>query len=245
MESELFGHERGAFTGADKQRTGRFEEAAGGTLFLDEIGELGIAVQSKLLRVIQEGKFQRVGGSKTICPDVRIIAATNRDLRAEVREGRFREDLYFRLNVVPLHIPPLRERREDIRFLGSRFIHRFATSPKAEIELSEDAWKIMETYDWPGNARELLHQMERLSVLYAGQKITPAHLSELCEIPDCHLTTSSPYSEALLDFQKNYFQNILATSPDNLTQAARLAGMDKAQFHRMIVRLGLHTPGKK
>lgn len=242
IESELFGHEQGAFTGAHKRRIGRFEEAGGGTLFLDEIGELGIAMQSKLLRAIQEGEFQRVGGSKLIRPGARIIAATNRDLRTEVREGRFREDLYFRLNVVELRIPPLRERREDIRFLGGRFIRRFAASPKAAIALSEEAWRVMEAYDWPGNARELLHQMERLSVLYAGQQIAPGHLSSLCasSLPP----PGETYAEALLDFQRRYFRESLAASRGNLAQAARLAGMDKSQYHRMIVRLGLYVPSR-
>lgn len=243
MESELFGHERGAFTGALKRRIGRFEEAGGGTLFLDEIGELGIAVQSKLLRVIQEGEFQRVGGEKLIRSSAKVIAATNRDLRMEVREGRFREDLYFRLNVVQLRIPPLRERREDIRFLGARFIRRFATSPKTSIGMGENAWKLMETYDWPGNVRELLHQIERLSVLHAGQEITPAHLPELRETPPSGLASGLPYSEALREFQRGYFRETLAASCGNLSQAARLAGMDRGQFHRMIVRLGLHGVG--
>lgn len=243
MESELFGHERGAFTGALKRRIGRFEEAGGGTLFLDEIGELGIAVQSKLLRVVQEGEFQRVGGEKLIRSGAKIIAATNRDLRMEVREGRFREDLYFRLNVVQLRIPPLRERREDIRFLGGRFIRRFATSPKTAISMGENAWRLMETHDWPGNVRELLHQVERLSVLHAGQEITPAHLPELRETRPSGPVPGLPYSEALREFQRGYFREILAASCGNLSRAARLAGMDKGQFHRMVVRLGLHVAG--
>lgn len=241
IESELFGHEQGAFTGAAKRRIGKFEEAGKGTLFLDEIGELGIAMQSKLLRVLQGGDFQRVGGSSTLGLKARIVTATNRDLRFEVHEGRFREDLFFRLNVVNLRIPSLRERRADIRLLGAHFIRRFAPSPKLAIGISEAAWKVMESYDWPGNVRELEHLVERLSVLYAGQEIGAGHIPELAEPrPELRSAALAPYSEALAGFQKTYFQRALAAAGNNLSQASRMAGMDKGQFHRTIVRLGLH-----
>jgi len=239
MESELFGHEAGAFTGASKSRAGKFEEAAGGTLFLDEIGELSIALQSKLLRVLQGGDFQRIGSSKPLQLRARVVAATNRDLRTEVREGRFREDLFFRLNVVTLRIPPLRERKPDIRFLAEHFIRRFSPSRKLAITFSEAAWRIMEDYGWPGNARELEHTIERLSVLYAGQEIQPEHLADLKEA-SAETVPLLPYSEALEQFQRSYFQRVLTAAGGNQSQAARLAGMDKAQLHRTIVRLGLH-----
>src|SRR5207253_6618809 len=172
LESELFGHEKGAFTGADKQRIGRFEQADGGTLFLDEIGDMSANTQAKILRVLQEHEFERLGGTRTIKVDVRLIAATNRDLPAMVETGTFREDLYYRLNVVTIEMPPLRERKEDIGPLADFFIRRFAGELKKKIQgVEPDALKLLMRYQWPGNIRELENAIERAMLLADGTHI--------------------------------------------------------------------------
>jgi len=169
LESELFGHVKGSFTGAIKDRKGRFEMAHGGTLFLDEIGDMPIETQVKLLRVLQEGEFERVGGSETISVDVRIIAATNRNLFKAVKEGSFREDLYYRLNVIQVQVPPLRERKEDVVLLANNFLEHFSASAKKKLDGS--AIRVMTDYDWPGNVRELRNIMERLSIIVPREAI--------------------------------------------------------------------------
>lgn len=177
LESELFGHEKGAFTSAVRTRQGRFELADGGTIFLDEIGEMDLSLQVKILRALQEKEFERVGGDKTLKADVRIVAATNRDLELEVRDGRFREDLYYRLNVIPLHLPPLRERGEDILLLADHFLCRFCRQKNREtLALDAEARDLILRYPWPGNVRELENFMERLSILCEGDAITVSDL---------------------------------------------------------------------
>src|SRR5437870_8916897 len=172
LESELFGHEKGAFTGADKQRIGRFEQADGGTLFLDEIGDMSPSTQAKILRVLQEHEFERLGGTRTLRVDVRLVAATNRDLPAMVQAGQFREDLYYRLNVVSIEMPPLRERKEDIVPLANAFIRKFAGELKKKIESIEpEAQKLLMRYNWPGNIRELENTIERAMLLSEGRAI--------------------------------------------------------------------------
>jgi nitrogen regulation protein NR(I) len=179
LESELFGHEKGAFTGALNTRIGRFELANKGTLFLDEVGELAPHLQVKLLRVLQEREFERVGGIKTIKVDVRILAATNIDLEKAVKEGRFREDLYYRLNVIPLHVPPLRERREDIPLLMDHFAREYARKRKRQpIRFSKEAMKALLNYEWPGNVREVKNLMERLTILVSSDVVNLADLPE-------------------------------------------------------------------
>ena len=177
LESELFGHEKGAFTGADKQRIGRFEQADGGTLFLDEIGDMSANTQAKILRVLQEHEFERLGGTRTIKVDVRLIAATNRDLPSMVAAGTFREDLYYRLNVVTIDMPPLRERKEDVQALAGFFIRRFAGELKKKIDgLEPDAIKLLMRYNWPGNIRELENAIERAMLLTEGSQIQSSDL---------------------------------------------------------------------
>ncbi len=177
IESELFGHERGAFTGATQRRLGRFEQADGGTLFLDEIGDISAAVQVKLLRLLQEGEFQRVGGNQTLKADVRVISATNQDLESRVKEGAFREDLYYRLNVVPIKIPPLRERREDIPPLVEHFVQSFSKDNRKSIEgVSREAMDQLVKYDYPGNIRELENILERAVVISRGTTLTAGDL---------------------------------------------------------------------
>jgi transcriptional regulator with GAF, ATPase, and Fis domain len=183
LESELFGHEKGAYTGADRQRIGRFEQADGGSLFLDEVGDMSPGIQAKILRVLQEHEFERLGGTRTQRVDVRMIAATNRDLSAMVASGAFREDLYYRLNVVSVEIPPLRERKEDIIALGMFFTKKFAGELKKKIDgIDPEAQKMLLRYNWPGNIRELENSIERAILLTEGQQIAPDDL-RLGEIP--------------------------------------------------------------
>jgi len=179
LESELFGHEKGAFTHAIRTKIGRFEMAHGGTVFLDEIGEMDLSLQVKILRVLQEREFERVGGSKTIKTDVRVVAATNRDLEEEVRKGTFREDLFYRLNVIPIALPPLRDRGDDVLVLASSFLKRFCANRRPCIlEMTQDARDILSRYSWPGNVRELENFIERMSILCEGDSIG------LADIPD-------------------------------------------------------------
>jgi two-component system, NtrC family, nitrogen regulation response regulator GlnG len=177
LESELFGHEKGSYTGAVTQRMGRFEQCDGGTLFLDEIGDMPLNVQSKLLRVLQEGEFSRVGGNQTLKTDVRVLAATNRNLENEVAEGNFREDLFYRLNVVRIHIPPLRDRREDVRLLAEFFLQRQSSRRKgAQMRFSEDALAMLSVYDWPGNVRELENTIQRACALSNSDVLLPSDI---------------------------------------------------------------------
>jgi len=179
LESELFGHEKGAFTSAIRSRPGRFELADGGTIFLDEIGEMDLSLQVKILRVLQEKEFERVGGTKTMKVDVRIVAATNRDLEEEVRTGRFREDLFYRLNVIPLHLPPLRDRGEDILLLADHFLNRFCKQKqRKKMGLPPRSRELFLRYPWPGNVRELENFMERLSILCEHDEILPEDLPQ-------------------------------------------------------------------
>lgn len=179
LESELFGHEKGAFTHAIRARPGRFEMADGGTVFLDEIGEMDLSLQVKILRVLQEKEFERVGATKTQKVDVRLVAATNRDLEDEVAAGRFREDLFYRLNVIPLHLPPLRERGRDIMILARHFLEKFCQAKLREtMAISSQAEDMFLRYDWPGNVRELVNFMERLSILCESETIRPEDLPE-------------------------------------------------------------------
>ena len=174
LESELFGHEKGSFTGAVTQRVGRFEQSDGGTLFLDEIGEMPMSVQSKILRVLQEGEFSRLGGNVTLHADVRIVAATNKNLEQEVARKQFREDLFYRLNVVRVHLPPLRQRVEDIRLLCEYFLAKISLQKHLpRVHLSEEALKVMEGYPWPGNVRELENTLQRASVLATADLLLP------------------------------------------------------------------------
>jgi len=246
MESEFFGHEPGAFTGAAQRRTGRFEQAGEGTLFLDEIGELTFSLQSKLLRVLQSGEFSRVGGERILQSHARILAATNRDLEQEVRAGRFRADLFFRLQVVTLSIPPLRERPEDLPDLLSLFLRRHAVSQNLQPRLSRPAFACLEAHPWPGNVRELEHLVERLCVLHPGETIDVHHLpAPLQQRPPAvsDLSSSTPtYREAREAFQSAYFRQLLDLSRGNLAQAARLAGMERGQLFRKVVQLNLHSP---
>lgn len=199
LESELFGHEKGAFTHAIRSRPGRFELADGGTIFLDEIGEMDLSLQVKILRVLQEKEIERVGGTGSKKVDVRVVAATNRDLEREVAAGRFREDLYYRLNVIPLHLPPLRERGGDVLLLAEHFISEFCRKKeRPSLVLAPDTRRILSAYSWPGNVRELVNFMERLSILVDGDMVMPSDLpakildevGDLAALPEPELSVS-------------------------------------------------------
>ena len=247
LESELFGHEKGAFTGATQRRLGRFELADGGTLFLDEITELSLDAQSKLLRVLQEREVERVGGSTPIPIDVRIVAATNRDIDAEVRAGRFRSDLFFRLNVFPLKLPPLRDRREDIPSLASSFLAKIATRGFERRGIEADAIAYLQAYDWPGNVRELENVLERAAVLARGPSIRVQDLPELTgAATDSQAVdasppsqTTAPLKERVADFERTILRDALERAGGNQSEAARLLRTSRATLQYRMRILGL------
>jgi len=259
LESELFGHERGAFTGAVARHTGRFEAADGGTLFLDEIGEIALSVQVKILRVLEERRFERVGGRETIETDVRLIAATNRNLRQMVAEGTFREDLYYRLNVVKIVLPPLRERKGDIPLLLDRFLKEFAAENNKPVPLiTPDARDAMLAYDWPGNVRELRNVVERLVVLSRGPEVTRTDLpQELREAaPPRRNTTGSQIPSApgtasslsLQETERRLILQALEVANGDRKLAAQQLGISPRTLHRKLNEYGLRRlvpPGRR
>jgi two-component system, NtrC family, response regulator AtoC len=249
LESELFGHEKGAFTGADKQRIGRFEQADGGTLFLDEIGDMSASTQAKILRVLQEHEFERLGGTRTLRVDVRLIAATNRDLPAMVATGHFREDLYYRLNVVSIEMPPLRERKDDIVPLAAAFIRRFSGELKKKIDgLDGDAQKLLMRYNWPGNIRELENTIERAMLLAEGRAIASGdlrlgevattgsgrELSSVVKIP--------PTGIPLEDIERHALVEALKMSNWVQKDAAELLSISPRVMNYKIKTLGIEFP---
>ena len=245
VESELFGHERGAFTGADKQKPGRFELAGGGTLFLDEVAELPPSVQAKLLRVLQEHEFQRVGGTATLRADVRLIAATNRDLARAVDEGAFREDLYYRLNVFPLQLPPLRERGDDVLLLAHHFARELgARLGRGEPGLGRDAQDVLRSYPWPGNIRELENAIERALIIAEGGLLTAAHLgisgagAPRPGAPRGQAADGQAAPESLADLEKRAILAALEATHGNKTHAATLLGITRTQLHTRLKRFG-------
>ncbi|MDR2151149.1 MAG: sigma-54 dependent transcriptional regulator [Spirochaetaceae bacterium] len=235
LESELFGHEKGAFTGAQTLKRGRFELANEGTLFLDEIGEIDQNIQVKLLRVLQEKKFERVGGTATIEIDVRIVAATNRDLKAEIEKGTFREDLYFRLNVVNIVVPPLRERKDDIPLLIASFLKEFASENNKPVEnIDEKARAALYAYDWPGNVRELRNCIESAVVMAKGTVITPDDLP-----PTIHSSTEDgwiriPLGTSLEDSEKIIIRDTLSFCNGNKSRTAALLAIGRKTLHRKL-----------
>ncbi len=236
LESELFGHEKGAFTGATSQKKGRFELADGGTLFLDEIGEIDAQTQVKLLRVLQEREFERVGGEKTISVDVRVIAATNRDLKEEVRKGNFREDLYFRLAVVEIGVPPLRERKEDIDLLSLSFVKEVAKENGREIDgISPHARKALFSYSWPGNIRELKNCMESAVVMAKGKTIEyddlPSHIRGESE-KEKSISLDLPIT--MEDAEKAIILETISFAGGNKTKAAEILGIGRKTLHRKL-----------
>jgi len=248
LESELFGYEKGAFTGAAASKPGKFELADKGTLFLDEIGDVPPAIQVKLLRVLQEREFERLGGTKTIKVDVRLIAATNRDLRAALEEGTFREDLYYRLNVVPIDIAPLRERKEDIPDLVNLFISRFAGDSGKTVEsISPQAMQILVNYHWPGNVRELQNIIERACALAKGTVLEPedihidARPSKSAAVGNGFL----PDGMTLEQWEDEMVQEALRRASGNKSQAARLLGLSRNALRYRLSKIGIADEGEK
>jgi DNA-binding NtrC family response regulator len=251
LESELFGHEKGAFTGADKQRIGRFEQADGGTLFLDEIGDMSASTQAKILRVLQEHEFERLGGTRTLRVDVRLIAATNRDLPAMVASGHFREDLYYRLNVVSIEMPPLRERKDDIVPLAHTFIRKFSAELKKRIEgLEPDAQKLLMRYNWPGNIRELENTIERAMLLAEGKAIAGIDL-RLGETPSAGgpgrdqpstIVKIPPTGIPLEDVERSALIEALKMSNWVQKDAAELLSISPRVMNYKIKTLGIEFP---
>ncbi|MBL0220522.1 MAG: sigma 54-dependent Fis family transcriptional regulator [Myxococcales bacterium] len=270
IESELFGHERGAFTGATNSYAGAFERAHGGTVFLDEIGELPLAMQPKLLRVLERKEVRRVGGTKTLEVDLRVVAATNRDLGVEVNRGRFREDLYYRLAVARVHVPPLRERKDDLPLLIE---HILATTPGGELaSIAQETIDLMMKHDWPGNVRELRNVIERAVLLAetpdtedslrrvsaasspkageaSGITVTPSQTATSAEASmTVPVDVTQPFKNAkqavISEFEKRYISRLLAQHDGNISAAARAAGIDRMSIHKMLHRLGLANPGR-
>ena len=263
LESELFGHEKGSFTGAATQRIGRFEQCNGGTLFLDEIGEMPLAVQSKLLRVLQEGEFSRVGGNATIKADVRIVAATNRNLEQAIVSKEFREDLYYRLNVVGIHLPPLRARIEDVRLLAEYFLSRIANQQhRPLLQLSEETIRVMEAYPWPGNVRELQNTLQRACVLATSDVLLPKDLplGQVVSAPEVSgavvpilgaltieeasqslftaLTREDDGRELLPWLEEDFTRRAMELTGNNQVKASKLLGITRATLRKRLERIG-------
>ncbi|MFN3739464.1 MAG: sigma-54-dependent transcriptional regulator [Thermodesulfovibrionales bacterium] len=234
IESELFGHEKGAFTGALKKKQGRFEVASGGTIFLDEVGDLPLSAQAKLLRVLQDKTFERVGGTETIKVDVRIIAATNRDLKEEIKKGRFREDLFYRLNVIPIVIPPLRERKEDIPVLVEYFLKKFNSRSGRNVRFSSDAMKALLEYDYPGNVRELENIVERAAVLSQDGIIKKDDLPFSFSSSESLLL-----SEVSSRAEKEHILKVLKLTGGNKTRAAELLGISRKTLWEKLNAYGI------
>jgi len=245
IESELFGHEKGSFTGALERKRGKFELAHQGTLFLDEIGDMSLATQAKVLRVIETQQFQRVGGSRTISVDVRIVSATNKDLETEIQEGRFREDLYYRLNVIPIHVPPLRARREDIPKLAAYFLERFAAEyGRKPKRLGASALRALADYHWPGNIRELRNVVERLMIMQGD---------EVLEASDIVLSGRAPggrtdyfsirdLREARAAFERDFITTRLREHDWNISRTAEELGIERSNLHRKLKALDIRVP---
>lgn len=251
LESELFGHKRGAFTDARTDRKGLFEACNTGTLFLDEIGEMPIELQVKLLRVLQEKEIVPLGSDKPVAVDVRIVTATNKNLREEVRKGRFREDLYFRINVIPLVVPPLRERREDIPMLAQHFLHQYSSQFNKKMDpISEEIMRQLMAYSWPGNVRELQNNIERAVVMSTDGQLHDEHMfMDMLSSPREARELMAegpllPYSEAKEEFEKNYLTRLLEASGGNIAEAARLAGRYRADIYRLLSKYQIRQPKK-
>ena len=240
IESELFGHKKGAFTGATSNKKGKFLIANGGTLFLDEIGDMSLKTQAKVLRALQENEITPLGDTRSYPVDVRIIAATNKNLQDEIEKGNFRQDLYYRLNVIELYVPSLRERIEDIPLLAEFFIKKFAAEKKIEPkEITNEAMNILMSYSWPGNVRELENLIERLMIMVPDDKILPKHIP----YPINKTTTESDallsLKEAKEEFEKEYISKVLKITHWNISQASRLLGIERSYLHKKIKKYNI------
>lgn len=247
IESELFGHEKGAFTGADKAKYGKFDQADGSTLFLDEIGDMSLKSQAKVLRILQEQKFERVGGSRTIQVDVRILAATNKDLEQEIENNSFREDLFYRLNVVPIHVPSLEDRVDDIPPLIDNFLNQFRGKGLGDKQFADDALAMLMRHPWPGNVRELRNMVERLVIMTPDQLITAADVSIFLSpgaLPPVSSHAGPRYNhlgfkEARKQFEYDYLRTKLEENKGNVSQTAEKIGMERSHLHKKVKALGI------
>jgi two-component system nitrogen regulation response regulator NtrX len=244
IESELFGHEKGAFTGAATKKRGKFEIASGGTILLDEIGDMSLKTQAKILRVLQEQQFQRVGGSRVLKVDVRVIAATNKNLASEIKKGTFREDLYYRLNVVPIEVPSLRERKDDIPLLADHFLDDCAIQNRSRRKhIDPEALDLLAAYPWPGNVRELKNLIERLVILVPGERITPDDIPISYRTNDLSATaietdclSIDDFKEAKKAFEEVYLRDKLRENDGNVSQTARRIGVGRSYLHKKLKR---------
>ena len=242
IESELFGHEKGAFTGAVGTRMGKFEIAHKGTLFLDEVCDMSLAAQAKVLRVLQEQQFERVGGNEIVDVDVRVISATNIDIKKAIDDGKFREDLYYRLNVIPIEVPPLAQRKKDIRPLVEYFLQKSADEHGVgDKVLSDDAMKVLMNYNWPGNVRELKNIVERLSIMVSKETIDEEDIDRYLEIDDNQFDAReiSPLKQAREEFERDYIINALKRNNRNITITAKDLGIERTNLHRKINQYGI------
>lgn len=259
IESELFGHERGAFTGADKVRRGKFDLANNGTLFLDEIGDMSLKTQAKVLRILQEQKFERVGGTETISVDVRVIAATNKDLKQSIAKGEFREDLFYRLNVIRIQLPPLRERKKDIPLLANFFLKELIQQhAKFEKKLGLEAMNVLTAYDWPGNVRELKNLIERLVILtpeddrnpevsaaqvlnHMKEEVTQSQIVLPPEFLQKHQSAGKSLRDARGEFEREFIIKTLKENDWNISKAAQILGIERSYLHKKIKSYGIET----
>ena len=240
IESELFGHEKGAFTGALKAKPGKFEQAQGGTIFLDEVGSLPLGAQAKLLRALQEKEIERLGGGRTLKVDVRVIAATNRNLEQALEEGEFREDLYYRLNVFPIHLPPLRERRTDILLLADHFVDKYGREMDKDVRrVAPKAIDRLLSYRWPGNVRELENCIERAVLLTEGQTILPVHLPPALQAETPAAASPAFLPQAVAELEQNLIRSSLNRSKGNLAKAARELGITQRMIGYKVRKYGI------
>jgi two-component system nitrogen regulation response regulator NtrX len=251
IESELFGHEKGAFTGATEKKRGKFDLAHEGTIFLDEVADMSLKAQAKILRILQEKKFERVGGNKLIDMDVRVLAATNKDLEKEMETGRFRQDLYYRLHVIPLHVPPLRDRKEDIKLLAERFLLDFAAREGQPAKvITDDAVALLMEHNWPGNVRELKNIVERLIILTPSDEITPEDIPALniktevstdaASLPNTALSADL-LKEAKMDFERQFILKKLDENDGNISKTAEAIGLERSNLHKKLKSLKVAT----
>jgi len=250
IESELFGHEKGAFTGATEKKRGKFDLAHEGTIFLDEVADMSLKAQAKILRILQEKKFERVGGNKLIDLDVRVLAATNKDLEEEMKEGRFRQDLYYRLHVIPLVVPPLRERKEDIKPLAERFLLDFTIKEGMEQKrLTDDALALLMKHDWPGNVRELKNIIERLIILTPSNQITaddipPLNIREEREaVSAAESLAVDSLKDAKMDFERQFIIKKLEENEGNVSKTAEAIGLERSHLHKKLKNLKVAVKG--
>ncbi len=245
IESELFGHEKGAFTGATSKKRGKFEIADGGTIFLDEIGDMSLKTQAKILRILQEQKFERVGGTRTLTVDVRVIAASNKDLEKEIEQETFRDDLYYRLNVIPIEVPPLRNRTEDIPLLVETFLKGFHKEGCGDLKtMTSAAIEHLKAYRWPGNVRELKNLVERLAIMTESQvidegDIPPSYKRKGRMISDGEMLAVDSLKDAKKEFEKAYILRKLSENENNISQTADAIGIERSHLHKKIKSFGL------